>query len=78
MSFSRLLKVYSALSMAKVFPNSAVLVINGTGHTSRFADPALDCARRWIAPYIAHGALPPNGTVCQGNNQPFDGQEADS
>jgi hypothetical protein len=53
--------------MAGAFTDTAVLIINATGHTSILADPDLKCASKWIAPFVESGVLPLNGTVCQGN-----------
>lgn len=49
-----------------VFPDSGLLTVDGTGHSGS-ADPQRLCAKRWITPYFATGELPPEGTVCDGN-----------
>ncbi len=55
--------------MAKAFPGSVVLEVNGTGHTSFNANPNLNCARTFARPYFAEGKLPASGTVCHGQQE---------
>ncbi|KAF7512022.1 hypothetical protein GJ744_002735 [Endocarpon pusillum] len=62
----------NAFSMSKAFPGSSVLTINGTGHMSYSATQDSECAAEWIMPYFRNGTLPPNGTVCEGKQTPFE------
>lgn len=57
--------------MAEAFPGSSVLVVNGTGHTSVFANTNFNCARTYILPYFLDGVLPESGTVCEAEQEPF-------
>lgn len=63
--------IRNALRMSTVFSGSRVLTISGTGHLSFNAANDTACASKWIVPYFSTGALPPNGTVCQGMQEPF-------
>lgn len=57
--------------MSQIFEGSGLLAINGTGHCSFEANPAMDCAAQFILPYFKDGTLPPPGTACAGNQAPF-------
>ncbi|KAF1983862.1 hypothetical protein K402DRAFT_382243 [Aulographum hederae CBS 113979] len=55
--------------MSSQFADSAVLTVNGTGHTSRSVPS--ECARQYLRTYFADGTLPPVGELCQQNELPF-------
>ncbi|OBR14913.1 Alpha beta hydrolase fold family [Colletotrichum higginsianum IMI 349063] len=59
----------SARNNSAGFPGSAVLVQNSYGHTS-LAAPS-KCTRQYINAYFQNGTLPPAGTECEGDSQPF-------
>ena len=62
----------NAQRMSRAFPSSRVLTVNGTGHISFNAAQDPECAASWIRGYFQNSTLPPLGTVCQGNQMPFE------
>ena len=68
--------IRNAHRMSAVFDGSQVLTIKGTGHISyRAAQDLTKCATKWIMPYFVDGTLPPEGTVCDGMQKPFAGND---
>jgi pimeloyl-ACP methyl ester carboxylesterase len=63
--------IRNAHRMSEAFPGSRVLTVRGTGHISYNAAGDTRCATEWITPFFRDGTLPPNGTVCDGNQSPF-------
>ncbi|EDN98405.1 hypothetical protein SS1G_13263 [Sclerotinia sclerotiorum 1980 UF-70] len=62
----------SALSNAKNFPRSRVVIQNSFGHTS-LAAPSI-CTAKIIRAYFQEGLLPENGMVCEGEGRLFGGE----
>jgi pimeloyl-ACP methyl ester carboxylesterase len=60
----------AAFEMSKLHEGSGVLVHEGSGH-SIIAIPS-ECRHRWLRRYWATGELPPNGTVCKMECEPFE------
>ncbi|TMR03773.1 alpha/beta hydrolase [Actinomadura soli] len=58
-----------AVSSSKLLPGSRLLSSNSWGHTA-YGSSA--CATDAVNGYLASGALPPAGTVCVGDIQPFE------
>jgi pimeloyl-ACP methyl ester carboxylesterase len=58
-----------AVAMTRQLANARLLVVHGYGHTE-FLNPST-CASNFITAYFRTGALPPKGTVCRQNLQPF-------
>jgi hypothetical protein len=52
--------------MAKELARARLLTVDGYGHTA-----LLNPVNRYESSYFVHGALPPTGTVCHQNQQPF-------
>jgi TAP-like protein len=50
--------------------NAVLLTHDGYGHVS-FTDPSA-CVERASTAYLVHLVVPPRGTVCPSNRQPFD------
>ena len=59
----------AAQSVARRLPGARLLSLNGYGHTSILSS---DCIDAYTANYLVSKALPPAGTVCQPDAQPFD------
>jgi pimeloyl-ACP methyl ester carboxylesterase len=59
---------YDAVRSSRLLPNSRLLSSNNWGHTA-YGTSA--CATTWTDRYLLFRALPPAGTVCQGDAQPF-------
>ena len=59
----------AAVEVARTIPGARLLSVNGYGHTSIGTSV---CADAYTADYLVSGALPPAGTVCQADRQPFD------
>ena len=58
----------SAVRTSKLLPNSRLLSYAGWGHT---AFGRSDCVTQHTLAYLAQGRLPPEGTVCPANPNPF-------
>lgn len=59
----------AAVEVSRTIPGARLLSVNGYGHTSLQTSV---CADTYTASYLISGALPPAGTVCQPDRQPFD------
>ncbi len=59
----------NAQKLATIMPDSRLLTINGWGHSSWNAPS--QCAQDNIANYLINQQLPPAGTVCQQDHEPF-------
>ncbi|WP_433230379.1 alpha/beta hydrolase [Actinomadura formosensis] len=57
-----------AVSSSRLLPNSRLLSSNSWGHTA-YGTSA--CVTKAVDGYLVSGALPPEGTVCVGDIQPF-------
>jgi pimeloyl-ACP methyl ester carboxylesterase len=57
--------------MSRLLARARLLTVHGYGHTE-LLNPST-CAARYESRYLLTGALPPAGTVCQQNGQPFPG-----
>lgn len=60
---------FASVEMAQELANTRLLTETGGGHTALLNKS--DCADGYIDSYLATGALPPVGTVCAQNQQPF-------
>jgi len=58
-----------ALTMTKELARARLLTLHGYGHTALLNPSA--CVNSYEAGYFLTGALPPTGTVCQQDRQPF-------
>ena len=58
-----------SVAMANELASARLLTVNGYGHTTLLN--ASRCANRFEAAALINGRLPPVGTVCQQDNQPF-------
>jgi hypothetical protein len=58
----------AAVSTSKLLPNSRLLSYAGWGHT---AFGRSRCVTEHTLAYLAQGMLPPEGTVCPANPNPF-------
>ena len=58
----------AAVKVSKLMPNSRLLSSDSWGHT---AYGTSSCATRGVDLYLLTGTLPPVGTVCKGDFQPF-------
>ena len=59
----------AAVKVARTLPGARLLTWTGTG--TRRSRPAA-ASTAYTADYLVSGALPPAGTVCQPDRQPFD------
>ncbi|KAK7973462.1 hypothetical protein PG988_007596 [Apiospora saccharicola] len=59
----------NAVAMSRDHPGSRVLVQENAGHGSLMSPGK--CREGWIKRYFATGEMPPEGTVCQPDCQPF-------
>lgn len=59
----------NSIAMSQQLADARLLVVDGYGHTE-FLNPST-CASDYETSYFLTGALPPAGTVCQQNAQPF-------
>jgi pimeloyl-ACP methyl ester carboxylesterase len=59
----------SSVRMSQELANARLLTVNGFGHTELLNPSA--CAQAFIADYIISGTLPPAGTTCNQDKQPF-------
>jgi pimeloyl-ACP methyl ester carboxylesterase len=60
-----------SLAMARDLARARLLTVDGYGHTA-LLNPST-CASDYEAAYLISGSLPPPGTVCQQDQQPFAG-----
>jgi pimeloyl-ACP methyl ester carboxylesterase len=58
-----------AVALDRVLPRSRLLTVEYAGHTSLGQSR---CVTRTVDAYLIHGSLPPQGTVCQSDRQPFE------
>ena len=58
----------NARTVARQLPNSRLLTLDGWGHV---ALPKSACIATYVDRYLVTGALPPPGTVCRPDQQPF-------
>jgi pimeloyl-ACP methyl ester carboxylesterase len=59
---------YDAVKSSHLLPNSRLLSSNNWGHT---AYRTSSCATGYVDRYLLYKDLPPKGTVCKGDDQPF-------
>jgi hypothetical protein len=59
---------HGALTVRSLLPRSALLTLEGWGHTSLFLS---DCADQTIARYLIAGVTPAPGASCRPNEVPF-------
>ncbi len=57
-----------AVSAAETMPNSRLLTLDGSGHTSLFLSGCID---GYVDTYLLTGEVPPAGTVCPVDEVPF-------
>jgi hypothetical protein len=57
-----------AVASSKLLRNSRLLSYAGWGHTAFGRN---DCVTEYVAGYLLAGELPPRGTVCAANPNPF-------
>jgi pimeloyl-ACP methyl ester carboxylesterase len=60
-----------SVAMSRLLARARLLTVHGYGHTE-LLNPST-CAARYEARYLQTGALPPAGTICRQNGQPFPG-----
>jgi pimeloyl-ACP methyl ester carboxylesterase len=60
---------HSAVAMSRDLARARLLTVHGFGHTENLNPDT--CAMNYEIRYLTTGALPPAGTVCQQNTQPF-------
>ena len=58
----------NARAVARQLPNSRLLTLDGWGH---IALPKSACIATYVDRYLVTGALPPPGTTCRPDQQPF-------
>ena len=58
-----------AVAMARELAHARLLTVDGYGHTA-FHNPST-CANDYMSRYVVDGTLPPPGTVCSQDQQPF-------
>jgi pimeloyl-ACP methyl ester carboxylesterase len=61
----------SSVAMSRQLARARLLTLAGYGHTSG-NDPSV-CIRRAVSAYLTDKVLPPEGTTCQPNKEPFGG-----
>jgi hypothetical protein len=66
--FDGVTKYDGAVTTSKQLKNSRLLSYAGWGHTA-FGRSA--CVTEYVAEYLLNGTLPPEGTVCEANPNPF-------
>jgi pimeloyl-ACP methyl ester carboxylesterase len=57
-----------AVSTAEILPNSRLLTLDGSGHTSLFQSGCID---DYVSTYLLTGEVPPRGAVCPVDVVPF-------
>jgi pimeloyl-ACP methyl ester carboxylesterase len=60
---------HSAVAMSRDLASARLLTVHGFGHTENLNPDA--CATNYEISYLETGALPPAGTICQQDAQPF-------
>jgi hypothetical protein len=60
---------HSAVAMSRDLARARLLTVHGFGHTANLNPDT--CFVNYEIRYLTTGALPPAGTVCQQNTQPF-------
>jgi pimeloyl-ACP methyl ester carboxylesterase len=60
-----------AVAMTRELARARLLTVDGYGHGVLVNHSA--CATRYISRYLIEQTLPPKGTVCQQDHQPFNG-----
>ncbi|MEV0407297.1 alpha/beta hydrolase [Actinoallomurus sp. NPDC050550] len=60
---------WGSIAMSRELARAELLTVDGYGHTE-FGNPST-CAADYEAEYMTTGALPPHGTVCHQDRQPF-------
>jgi pimeloyl-ACP methyl ester carboxylesterase len=58
----------NARAMARLLPRARLLTLNGQGHVASGLSSCIDAAE---SAYLLRGALPPRGTVCDPDFEPF-------
>jgi pimeloyl-ACP methyl ester carboxylesterase len=58
-----------SVAMARELADARLLTVDGYGHTA-FLNPST-CANDYVSRYVVDGTLPPPGTVCPQDQQPF-------
>jgi pimeloyl-ACP methyl ester carboxylesterase len=58
-----------SVAMARRLARARLLTVDGYGHSAVLNPSA--CATKYESDYLVSGALPPKGTVCQQDQQPF-------
>jgi hypothetical protein len=58
--------------MANKLSRARLLTVDGYGHTA-FLNPS-SCTDQYMSEYFVDGTLPPEGTVCRQDVQPFAAQ----
>jgi pimeloyl-ACP methyl ester carboxylesterase len=58
-----------SVAMARELAHARLLTVDGYGHTA-FLNPST-CANDYVSRYVVDGTLPPPGTVCPQDQQPF-------
>ncbi|GFE70301.1 hydrolase [Chroococcus sp. FPU101] len=58
-----------SVAMSRALARARLLTVDGYGHTV-FLNPS-QCASEYITNYFIKGELPPEGTICKQNYQPF-------
>jgi pimeloyl-ACP methyl ester carboxylesterase len=58
-----------SVAMAHQLARARLLTVDGYGHTA--LDNPSSCVQQYESSYFITGALPPPGTICQQNQQPF-------
>lgn len=66
----------NSVAMARALAHARLLTVDGYGHTA-LLNPS-QCANNHMAAYFTNGTLPPDGTVCQQDQQPFSSSSANS
>ena len=57
------------MKLDRIMPRSRLLTLNGYGHTTILASA---CTAQAVERYLVSVELPPRGTVCEPDVQPFD------
>jgi pimeloyl-ACP methyl ester carboxylesterase len=60
---------HDSVAMSRELADARLLTMDGWGHTA--LDNPSSCIQQYEASYFIDGTLPPPGTVCQPNQQPF-------
>ncbi len=57
--------------MHAAFPGSGLLRLDVVGHTTQNSGTNMTCVTDWVRKYVGQGILPPDNTVCEGNQDLF-------